>query len=209
MTQLDRRDEFLIAMYGQLMNDINRHITVVWQSVATLVAAVAVFSFVKDNILSMDYAVSIVILICVWLMWHVYDAGYWYNRNLVIISNIERQFLCSSDLKDIHYYFGAHRKNNKLISHLEFQKWLAIGVALVFLLLHFNSILLPILKVNKEPTIVNLFPWFVVIFGCVSWYVVAKNNREKYREFMANSPGRIVDITGITYGIGHGQDAGV
>jgi hypothetical protein len=35
--------------------------------------------------------------------------SYWYNRNLVIIANIERQFL---GRKEIHYYFGKHRKKS-------------------------------------------------------------------------------------------------
>ena len=51
---MDKRDHFLIAMYSELMNDINRHIIVVWQSIATLIAAVAAFSLVGDGILSLD-----------------------------------------------------------------------------------------------------------------------------------------------------------
>ena len=49
------------------------------------------------------------------------DSSYWYNRNLVIIANIERQFLELKDLKEIHYYFGAHRPKNKMITHLKVQ----------------------------------------------------------------------------------------
>jgi hypothetical protein len=104
------RRDFLLAMYGQLMNDINRHIVVVWQSVGVLFGAFAVFALVEKKIVSLDIATSLILLLCAWVVAHVYDAGYWYNRNLVIIANIERQFLRPSDLREIHYYFGRHRK---------------------------------------------------------------------------------------------------
>ena len=105
----ERRDEFLLAMYNQLLNDINRHIMVVWQSVGVLVGAFAILALVEKNLISLDLAVAIVVLLCGWLCAHLIDAGYWYNRNLVMIANIERQFLLESDLRDIQSYFGAHR----------------------------------------------------------------------------------------------------
>ena len=104
-----RRSDFLIAMYAQLMNDINRHIVVVWQSVGVLFGAFAVFALVEKKVISLDIAASLIVILCAWVIAHVYDAGYWYNRNLVIIANIERQFLRRSDLHDIHYYFGEQK----------------------------------------------------------------------------------------------------
>ena len=114
----DRRDQFLIEMYKQMMNDINRHILVVWQSIATLVAAFAVFALVEKKVITLDIATSIIVLLCAWLCVHLLDASYWYNRNLAIIANIERQFLMTSDLRDIHHYFGSHRPGNRMIKHL-------------------------------------------------------------------------------------------
>ena len=75
-----------------MMNDINRHILVVWQSIATLVAAFAGFTLVEKQMITLDLATSILILLCAWLCLHLLDASYWYNRNLGIIANIECQF---------------------------------------------------------------------------------------------------------------------
>lgn len=205
MTQPDRRDQFLIAMYEQLMNDINRHIMVVWQSIATLVAAVAVFSFVKDNILPMDVAIAIILIICSWLIGHVYDAGYWYNRNLVIISNIERQFLVVEDLKNIHYYFGVHRPDARLISHLKLQRTLAITVSAIFLLFHFYSVIWVKISAFQVPACINSLPWLVAVFGCYQWHRASVDNKRKYKEFLDNSPGIAIDTSTVTYGIGHGH----
>src|SRR3546814_19062441 len=106
---MNDRHTFLLEMYRQMFADINRHMTVVWQSVSVVVGAFAVFALVEKQIMPLDVAASLIILLCAWLYAHMLDAAYWYNRNLVIIANIERQFLLNSDLQDIQYYFGAHR----------------------------------------------------------------------------------------------------
>src|ERR1700674_4150254 len=107
----DARQQLLLKMYDQMFNDINRHILVIWQSIGVIIGSFAIFSLVDKNIVSFDVAVLMVVVLCGWMLAQLYDASYWYNRNLVIIANIERQFLNESDLQDIHSYFGEHRSN--------------------------------------------------------------------------------------------------
>jgi hypothetical protein len=198
------RADFLIAMYNQLMNDINRHIVVVWQSVTALLGAFAVWSLIEKEVISLDVAVTLIIIIAIWVIAHVYDAAYWYNRNLVMIANIERQFLKQSDLREIHYYWGAHRETSSMLTHLKLQKWLALGVAGLVLVIQFFTVILP--------TIPNCFrgtkpedalPWLVTAVGLYVWRQRHKLAATKYSEFLRNSPGKPVDTTGIEYGIGH------
>src|SRR5262245_4404379 len=164
------RADFLIAMYNQLMNDINRHIVVVWQSVGVLFGAFAVFALVEKQIVSLDIATSLIILLCAWMVAHVQDASYWYNRNLVIIANIERQFLRQSDLKEIHYYFAEHRRSGRMITHLRIQLWLAVGVSLLVLLIHFVTNGLPVYYLHtKEGTGLTALPWVVALLGALTW----------------------------------------
>jgi hypothetical protein len=103
---MNSRQEFLLKMYDQLFNDINRHILVVWQSVGVLLSAFAVFALAEKGILPVDYGVTLMMLLVGWLFAHLADASYWYNRNNAMIANIEKQFLLPSDLRDIHYYFA-------------------------------------------------------------------------------------------------------
>jgi len=131
------RHELLLKMYDQMFNDINRHILTVWQTIGTLAGAVALLGLVEKHVVSMDMAVALIVVVCAWSMSHAYDSAYWYNRNLIIIANIERQFLKSSDLHDIHYYFGAHRDTNKMLTHLRIQYVFAIAVGAVAVLHHF------------------------------------------------------------------------
>lgn len=197
------RRDFLLAMYGQLMNDINRHIVVVWQSVGVLFGAFAVFALVEKKVISLDVATSLIIMLCAWVIAHVYDAGYWYNRNLVIIANIERQFLKQSDLRDIHYYFGRHRKTGELITHLEIQMYLALGVAALVLATHFLTDILPVWLGNKTDSAIIYFPWITAIVGLIIWRWAKQKASDRYKTFVQNSPGKHIDDTGITHGAGH------
>jgi hypothetical protein len=197
------RRDFLLAMYGQLMNDINRHIVVVWQSVGVLFGAFAVFALVEKRIISLDIATSLVLMLCAWVIAHVYDAGYWYNRNLVIIANIERQFLRPSDLRDIHYYFGRHRKTGALITHLEIQIFLALGVALLLLATHFFTVVIPVWQKAKEGTGLTYLPWAVALADIAVWWWSQKKAADRYTTFLKNSPGKEIDDSGISHGPGH------
>ncbi len=198
------RKEFLLKMYDQMFNDINTHILVVWQSVGVVVGAFAVFALVEKNIIPMDYACTLMVTLCAWLFANLYDASYWYNRNLVIIANIERQFLGHDDLKEIHYYFGKHRKKSAMITHLKIQYALGLGIATLFILYHFIGRVLPGIHVpagNFEPS--RSLPYLAATAWAIFLWFLRKNRIDSYQEFLQNSPGIDVKTAGIKYGIGH------
>jgi len=203
----DERKEFLIHMYDQMFNDINRHIMVVWQSVGVLIGAFAIFALVEKNIMPLDFAVTFVILLIAWLGAHLLDAGYWYNRNLVIIANIERQFLKKEDLRDVHYYFGSHRPSNGMITHLKIQAALGMGLAGTVLCYH---AFIRVVPGFGSPT--SAFEWTralpYVMAGIAVWYLrrTSKGRDASYAEFLKNSPGAAVDASAITFGVGHGRE---
>lgn len=198
------RTDFLLRMYDQMYNDINTHILVVWQSVAVVVGAFAVFALVEKAVISADVAAALIVLLCGWLLAHLYDASYWYNRNLVIIANIERQFLSANDLKGIHYYFGKHRSKSAMITHLKIQYALGCGIAVLFLAYHFYTRVVPGIGSpwsNFDPS--RTLPYIVLVL-CI-WCVngLRKNRLASYEEVLRNSPGIEVDTAGIVYGVGH------
>jgi len=198
------RKELLLKMYDQMFNDINTHIIVVWQSIGVLVGAFAVLALVERNIIPLDIGTSLILLLCGWLIANLYDSSYWYNRNLRIIANIERQFLLKSDLHEVHYYFGTHR-SNKMITHLRIQRALGVGIGLLVLLFHFNTRVYPGLSApwsNFE--FQRSLPYFAIMIVLI--YVVRlKGQRDRsYDEFIQNSPGKWIDTSGIVYGEGHG-----
>jgi hypothetical protein len=202
----DRRDDLLLKMYDQLFNDINRHIIVIWQSISVVVGSFAIFALVEKKVISLDIATAIIILLVAWLIAHLYDAAYWYNRNLTMIANIERQFLRAEDQREVHYYFGKHRPANAMLTHLKIQFALGIGLVGIVLLYHFiirvyPGFNLPIGCIDPVRTL----PYVVSILSIVYLCFLRKNRNDSYREFLKNSPGIDIDTTGIQYGVGHGH----
>jgi hypothetical protein len=201
------RKEFLIQMYNQMFNDINRHILVVWQSIGTLVGAFALLALVEKSVLSVDVAVALIILLTAWLFAHLLDAGYWYNRNLVIIANIERQFLMSDDLRKIQYYFGAHRPKNRMLTHLKIQGALGIGLVLLMLIYHATERVVPGLSMALTAFEASRTLPYVTLVVCLLYLHNLRKSRDAdYQEFVTNSPGETVDTAGIAFGPGHGHD---
>lgn len=91
-----------------------------------------------------------------------------------------------------------------MIDHLRIQYSLGIGVAAIVLLLHLLTRVLPGMGApwaNLEP--VRGLPYAVTVGGGVMIFLLRKRCRDKYREFLSNSPGADVDTSDITYGVGH------
>ncbi len=204
---MENREAFLIKMYEQMFNDIDRHHKIVWQVVGVLIGSFAFLALAEKGIVSLDIAVSIIVLIILWVIAHVYDSNYWYNRNLVIISNIERLFLKQSDLKDIHYYFGKHRDKNALQTSLRIQLFLTWGLIGVFICYHFTTRILPGISLSKGEyyfDYIRILPYITLIifyFILVRW--IKNKRKSNYIEFLKNSPGIDIDTTNIDYGDGH------
>ena len=198
------RADFLQKMYVQMFDDIKTQFQVVWQSVGVLAGTFAIFSLVEKNVIPIDIATALVVLVAVWLMAHTINASYWYNRNLVIIANIERQFLTKKDLQQIQYYFGSHRKTGKMMAHLRIQFVLGLGIAGVVLGAHFASRVYPAIGVPDstfDP--MGAIPYFVAIGGGLWLWNEHESTKKKYDEFIQNSPGVDIDTSGILFGIGH------
>lgn len=205
------RKEFLLHMYNQMFNDINQHMGVVWQPITVLVGSFALIAAATSDIISMDIAAALIIVLAGWLIAILYDSSYWYNRNLVIIANIERQFLSRSDLTEIHYYFGKHRKPGSMMDHIRIQWYLGVFVGGLILLYHLFTEVLKrwptTWKFNQlEQALPFTLPWIATIAVVVSIILLRKHYITSYNEFIKNSPGIEVDTEGIDYGVGHPTD---
>jgi hypothetical protein len=192
MGESDRRDEFLKQMYSEMWNNINRHLTVTWQAVGVLAGGFAVFfGLAERQAISIDMAAALMLLIAAWQLCHVYDANTWFNRNLGIISNIERQFLTKRDEKEIEFYFTEpHRKPGNLVGHLRVQRAFGLGVIALVLGIHFASRVLPGIHSpfsNFEP--LRAAPY--VTAAICAWWVMTERAQQigRQKEFVKRSPG--------------------
>jgi hypothetical protein len=200
-----KRMDFLIEVYKQMMADINRHIVVVWQSIGVVIGSFTIMGLVDKQVLSIDIAASLIIIICSWALALLLDSSYWYNRNLGIIANIEKIFLDPSDLKNVHYYFGKHRPKNRMITTLRVQVALSLGIGLLVLIYHFLVQVLPGFKLSIsrfDPR--RALPYVVALIAGVLIIKLKKKRIIDYDEFLKNSPGLQILTEGIEYGGGHG-----
>lgn len=196
MDEMDERmrKEFLINMYNQMWNNINRHINVVWQPIALLVASLGLLSFAEKEFINFDLAITLVVLLSGWFIAHVYDSSTWYNRNLVILSNIEKQFLRGQDEKEIHFFFKrSHRKIDTMITHFKLQR--ALGIGLIFIVLYYH--------VTKRIVEINLFlnkylqvllPYLVAVIVVIYLNISIKSGNQSYEELLEKSPGKEMEL---------------
>jgi len=167
-------------------------------------SAFAIFALTEKQVISLDVAATLILLIAFWLLANLLDASYWYNRNLAIITHIEQEFLEAGDLKSIHYYFGKHRPNNKMITHLRIQAVLGIGVTILILAWHFSERVLPGIRSASQPEPIRALPYIAVAIALILLVRLRHALDRKYKEFLENSPGKPIDTEGIRYGEGHG-----
>lgn len=127
------RQQFLINMYDQMWNNTTRHITLIWQPITVIFATIGAIlaAEIKDlNFVTISIFIFLAYLVIGWFFTHVYDSSGWVNRNLVIISNIEKQFLGADDEKNIHPYFNSDPKKREMIEHFQIQFFLGIVLGL-------------------------------------------------------------------------------
>lgn len=203
-TEYARRADFLIAMYEQLMGDINRHIVVIWQMVGVLGAAVAGLVLAEKQGVPTAYGAILVIVVTGWVLEHLYDGNFWYNRNLVMITNIERVFLTVSDVDFIHPYFAAHRKKGSFLTHLEIQRNYALGIAWLILGYFTLQSVVPTWDFGGKPDVLKWLPF--IMLGALLWrnHILKRRYERKYQEYLAISPGITVPKQ-VNFGTTHGS----
>jgi hypothetical protein len=184
-----KRAEFLLEVYRQTSGHVGRHITGLWQCVGVVGAALIVLAQDKDTPFS-DYACTLAVLLCGWLAATTLDASNWFNRNLAIITNIERLFMSARDLRLVHYFFGKHREAGKHAQHFAIQLWLAAAVCLLVLVYHFTERVLPGFSLpwsNFELS--RAIPYLItlIVLGALFW--LANHYKTKDELFYRKSPG--------------------
>jgi hypothetical protein len=150
----DRKADFLLAMYKAMWDNINRHVTVLWQAVAVLGATFSVgLIAIRDNpkwpdSIYSDFAAVIQIATACWLIAHAIDSTAWFNRNILIISNIEKYFAKSFDRSDyVHPYMEKDWPGPKQIPrHMVIQGVFGVMVAIASVMLHAFTRIIPVVQ---------------------------------------------------------------
>jgi hypothetical protein len=203
-TAYEERPDFLIAMYGQLMSDINRHIVVVWQMVSVVGAALVGLVVAEKQGVPTAYATVVALVVIAWVLEHLHDSNYWYNRNLVMITNIERVFLTADDVDRIHPYFSGHRPAGSFLEHLAIQRHYALIVAGLVFAYFFARAVYPSLDTQAP---ISIPKWLAfAAFIAVIWRdrLLLGRYNTKYQQYLDISPGIPINRN-VDFGSTHGK----
>jgi hypothetical protein len=152
---------------------------------------VGFLALVDKNVLPLDFAASIVIAICSWLVANTLDASSWFNRNINIISNIERQFLEIKDLNEIHPYFNTHRDSGSIISFFVIQLALGIALSTLVLIYHFYTSVWPYFCCMNCQIIYSKFlPYVTTLVSIILWRMLWIKYKSDDEMFEKQSPGK-------------------
>jgi hypothetical protein len=185
MSTNDSREEFLLHIYDQAHDNINRQFGYVWQSAGLVAAVFGVFAFAEEKHVPLELPTILFVIVAAWYLAHVIDANLWFNRNLLIIANIERTFLLKSDLRNIHHFFEAHRPRNKMLGHLRIQVALVTALDVFVLWWHHT-------KRIAEPQCVPPWRYSPYAVFCLSALVLVwfwSESKAHYELLRSKSPG--------------------
>jgi hypothetical protein len=123
-----------------------------------------------------------------WFLAHVYDSSNWYNRNLIIVTNIEKQFLLDSDAKEIHPFFKFPlHANNKMITHFTIQYKLGIGLGLAISLYWIAKII----QNNLGAANISIYiPLAGIIIAAIYVNDIKKSRDKAYSDLVKLPPGK-------------------
>lgn len=191
--QDQRRADFLMRMYSEMWGNINRHLTVIWQSVGVLGAGLALFALTEKHVVGPDFASAVMVLVCLWLVANAYVSSKWFNRNQAILSNIERQFLRRDDLREINPYFARHRQPGDMVSHIRVQWFLGVSLALAVTTRHFFVEILPTAHWSaaiRDLDWSKLMPYVVLLGGIIAIKQIRDDVIKGEKKFQEECPGK-------------------
>jgi len=191
MNPEDARQQFLLSMYDQMWNNMNRHINLIWQPITVIFTVIASIFVAESQNLNMSIIFVIIFfgfLVIGWFLAHVYDSSHWYNRNLVIATNIEKQFLRDSDTKEILYFFkDPHIKSDSIITHFKIQLNLGIGLGIVLAIYY----LVKIFQNNLGfCNFLIYLPLIGLIISGIYVYQLRQNRINALADLISKSPGK-------------------
>lgn len=156
------REKFLLAMYAQLWNNINRHVLLVWQPVTTLGATLALLSLVEKKVFGLDIATSLSVIVSTWLIAHTLDASTWFRRNQKMIAFIENVFLTDEDKAGLGSFVGKNPKSDKPILYFQIQAVLGYAVMALMIMHHFVQRVMPGFVMLGTPDFSKWMPYVCV-----------------------------------------------
>jgi|GEM_PF-2275486 len=115
----NRRDEFLLHLYDRLWGSIDRTEGGLWQFLGLYVGIIGVYWIAGRGGLNPTVAAYLTITASFWGINIAINAGKWFERNRMMIINVEKRFLDPDDLGRIIPTSYHDRRPRKLFTVLD------------------------------------------------------------------------------------------
>jgi hypothetical protein len=179
---MDDRRQFLISYYEKCWENISRAEDSVWKMFAAYAGLFAGSAFLFDKIGMMGF-LGIFIGYSGLAMILTLNSHLWYLRNITLISNFEKEFLCKED----YGYLIPHifKDRLKFIGFHSFEVWLLLFFGYLSISILVTSFFYSSLTC-EEKNLVNILFGAVIVINLI--YGICLKMR--YDEFQLNCPGK-------------------
>ena len=133
-----QRHEFILHYYEMATKDLERHLQMGWQTIATAAGAIVTLSAGQQGYLPIPVAVFTAFLVCFWGLDNVIDANYWANRAIAFLANVEAVYFYKDEQSVFNPYAGLHPPY-KLMDSLKVQFQAVVGIVIatiIFFVIH-------------------------------------------------------------------------
>lgn len=147
--------EFMIHMYDQMFNTIDRTYKNIWEMGYTVGGGIGILGmYCKCNCYIFDIAVIAYEIGLFWILFRLIDANHWNNRNLSIIHHIEDKLLTSETIESV--LKSVRNKNPKnydkihtsVLIQICFVSVIILFVSIFYLCLRYDFLIDKIINVN-------------------------------------------------------------
>ena len=158
---MEKRDQFLLHLYDQLWNSITRIEQGLWQFIGIYAGIFGAHLYIGKS--QPMLAVILTILAAFWGINIAINAGKWFERNRMLIINIEMQFLSEEDSRKIMPSEYRQKKPRKFFTVLD----------RIHILVFFTSVMISLITYWNNISRISRNVWIVVVLLTASVVLTA------------------------------------
>jgi hypothetical protein len=193
-----QRHDFILHYYDMAVKDLERHLKMGWQTIATAAGAIATISAGQQHYLPIPLAVSVALIVSFWGIQNVIDANLWALRAIAFLANVEAIYFYEDDKRVFNPYAGQHPPYG-LLDSLKSQYSAVLFIALMSLAffviqIHqsapdLSTLLDKIVAAGRIKVGFWLLPIFLFVILAYRSFAEWKRRTADYLRFVREAPG--------------------
>jgi hypothetical protein len=193
-----QRHDFILHYYDMAVKDLERHLKMGWQTIATAAGAIATISAGQQQYLPIPIAVSVALIVSFWGIENIIDSNLWALRAIGFLANVEAVYFYKGDQSVFNPYAGQHPPYG-LMDSLKSQFYAVFFIALIsvtffIIQIHqrapdFSTLVDKIAVGSRIELGLWLLPIFLLVVLAYRSFAEWKRREADYLWFVTQSPG--------------------